>query len=174
MIWNRIRLIACLLLLLPVFSGCSVSIGLAPISSIDYSKVKTVQIEDFPNHAQYVYGPLATTLNDKLKDMFIQQARLKIVDHDGDLVISGEITGYNQYNESTDASGYSSMVKLTLTVSVSYVNTTDHEQDFDNQTFMASQTYSSTQLLTAVQDDLIPVMVKDITEQIYNSTIASW
>lgn len=174
MVLNRIRHIIALLLLLPLLSGCSVSIGLAPISSIDYSKVKTVQIEDFPNHAQYVYGPLATILNDRLKDMFIQQARLKLVDHDGDLVINGEITGYNQYNESTDASGYSSMVKLTLTVSVSYINTTDHEQDFDNQTFTASQTYSSTQLLTAVQDDLIPVMVKDITEQIYNSTIASW
>lgn len=178
MAWNKsIRIHLGVLmgvLWLSVLSSCSISLGLAPISSIDYSKVKTVQIADFPNHAQYVYGPLATALNEKLKDMFIQQARLQLVDSGGDLVIDGEITGYNQYNESTDASGYASKVKLTLTVNVSYENTKDHEFDFENKVFSASQTYDATQLLTAVQDELITVMVKDISEQIYNSTIASW
>lgn len=159
---------------LPLLVSCKVSLGLAPISSIDYNKVHTVQINDFPNHAEYVYGPLATTLNDRLKDMFIQQTRLEVVDSDGDLVIDGQITGYNQYNEAIDASGYSSKVRLTLTIQVSYTNNTDHKDDFENQTFSAFQTYDSGQLLTAVQDQLIDVMVKDITEQIYNATVASW
>lgn len=163
-----------ILSLLVLMQSCQVSLGLAPISSIDYSKVKTVQITDFPNHAEYVYGPLASTFNDKLKDLFMRQARLRLVDNDGDLVIDGEITGYNQYNEAIDASGYSSKVKLTLTIKVNYVNNSNHEDDFENMTFTAFQTYDSSQLLTAVQDDLITLLVKDITEQIYNSTVANW
>ena len=91
----------------------------------------------------------------------------------GDLDIDGEITGYNQYNESVDASGYASKVKVTLTVNVRYTNNTNHEEDFEQQ-FSAFQTYESTQLLTDVQDQLISVMIDDITEQIFNATVANW
>lgn len=154
--------------------SCRISLGLAPITSIDYSKVKTITIRDFQNVADYVYAPLAIEFNQKLKDMFIQQTQLQLVESGGDLELGGEITGYNQFNESVDASGYSSKVKLTLTVSVTYVNNVDHKDDFENQQFTAFQTYDSSQLLTDVQDGLITVMVKDITEQIFNSTVANW
>lgn len=163
-----------LMLLALLIYSCSMKIGLAPITSIDYNKVKTVSITDFENRAEYVYGPLAVEFNQKLKDMFIQQTRLRLVDSGGDLEISGEITGYNQYNEAVDASGFSSKVKLTLTVKVTYVNNTNHKDDFTDQQFSAFQTYDSSQLLTAVQDGLITLMVKDIVEQIFNSTVANW
>ena len=108
-----------LLLMLPLLfigSSCKISMGLAPISSIDYNKVKSITIAEFTNRADYVYAPLATEFNQRLKDLFIQQTRLNIVKSGGDLEIDGEITGYNQVNESVDASGYSSKVKLTLTI----------------------------------------------------------
>ena len=50
---------------------------------------------------------------------------------------------------------------------------TNHEEDFE-QKFSAFQTYDSSKLLTQVQDELIAVMVKDITEQIFNATVANW
>ena len=175
MVWSKKLTETVLLLCLALLTAaCKVLIGLAPISSIDYSKVKTMQIVDFQNHADYVYGPLATTLNDQMKDLFMRQTRLSLVNNNGDIVIEGEITGYNQFNEAIDASGYSSKVRLTLTVRVSYTNNTNHEEDFENRTFSAFQTYDASQLLTAVQDQLIDVMVKDISEQIFNSTVANW
>ena len=149
-------------------NSCSMKLGLAPISSIDYTKVKTISIADFQNRAEYVYAPLATEFNQKMKDMFIQQTRLQLVNSGGDLDIDGEITGYNQYNESVDASGYSSKVKVTR-----YTNNTNHEEDFEQQ-FSAFQTYDSSKLLTEVQDQLITLMVKDIAEQIFNATVANW
>ena len=155
-------------------TSCKIQLGLAPITSIDYNKVKTVSIAEFQNVSEYVYAPLAIQFNQELKDMFIQQTRLQLVNSGGDLEISGEITGYNQYNQGVDASGYSSEVKLTLTVKVNYVNNTNHEEDFEEKVFSAFQTYESTQLLTAVQDQLIPLMIEDITEQIFNSTVANW
>lgn len=170
---KKITLVTALVGLVLVVYSCRISLGLAPISSIDYTKVKTISIGDFQNRAEYVYAPLATEFNQKLKDMFIQQTRLRLVNSGGDLEIDGEITGYNQYNESVDASGYSSKVKLTLTVNVRYVNNTNHEEDFEQQ-FSAFQLYDSSQLLTAVQDQLITLMVKDITEQIFNATVANW
>ena len=34
--------------------------------------------------------------------------------------------------------------------------------------------YDSSQQLTAVQEDLVTQMVKDITDQIFNATVANW
>lgn len=172
--WSK-KIIAIFLLsvLLLVVYSCRISMGLAPISSIDYNKVKTISIVDFPNRAEYVYAPLATQFNQELKDLFIRQTRLRLVNHNADLEIDGEITGYNQYNESVTADGYSSKTKLTVTVNVRYVNNTNHDEDFEQQ-FSAFRTYDSSQLLTAVQDQLIGEMVKDITDQIFNATVANW
>lgn len=172
--WTKWRLCIGLTAALTVAGACSVQIGLAPITSIDYNKVKTIGLTDFENHAAYVYAPLTTEFNQTLRDLFIQQTRLTVNSGAGDLEISGEITGYAQTNEAVDASGYSSKVRLTLTVKVTYVNNTNHEEDFTDQTFTAYQTYDATETLTSVQDGLITLMVDDITEQIFNSTVANW
>ena len=155
-------------------AACSIQVGLAPMTSIDYNKVKSIGMTDFENHASYVYAPLTTEFNQTLRDMFTQQTRLTVNNGAGDLEISGEITGYAQTNEAVDASGYSSTVRLTLTVKVTYINNTNHEEDFTDQTFSAYQTYDATESLTSVQDGLITLMVDDITEQIFNSTVANW
>ena len=142
-------------------------------SSINYDKVKTISVADFPIKAAYVYAPLATKFNEKLKDVYVQQTRLRLVPRNADLQVEGEITGYNQYNQAVKADGYSSEVKLTITVNVRYVNNTNHEEDFEQQ-FSAFRTYDSTQMLTAVQDELIEQMVKEIADQIFNATVANW
>ena len=142
-------------------------------SNINYDKVKTISIADFPIKSDYVYAPLGTKVNEDLKDIFLRQTRLKLVNNNADLEIDGEITGYNQYNQAVSADGYSSETKLTITVNVRFVNNTNHEQDFEQQ-FSAFRVYDSRELLTAVQDGLIAEMTKEITDQIFNATVANW
>lgn len=170
---KRIVPVVALAGLMCVVYSCRITFGLAPITSIDYSKVKSISIAEFPNRADYVYAPMTTEFNQDLKDLFVQQTRLQMVNSNADLVIEGEITGYNQYNEAVSSDGYTSKVKLTMTVNVRYVNNTNHEEDFEQQ-FSAYQTYDSSLLLTDVQDELIGNMIKDITEQIFNATVANW
>ncbi|KAA6344249.1 hypothetical protein EZS27_008103 [termite gut metagenome] len=161
-----------LIFLLPLMVACTVSYKFNG-ASINYDKVKTISIADFPIKAAYVYTPLATRFNEELKDIYIRQTRLKLISVNADLEIEGEITGYTQHNEAVKSDGYASETKLTITVNVRFINNTDHAEDFEQQ-FSAFRTYDSSQLLTAVQDDLITQMVKDITEQIFNATVANW
>ena len=144
-------------------------------SSINYDKVKSISIADFPIKSEYVYAPLATKFNEDLKDIFIRQTRLKMLkpSQNADLQIEGEIVGYNQYNQAVSADGYASETKLTITVNVRFVNNTNHAEDFE-QRFTASQTYDSTLQLTSVQDGLIEEMTKEIVDQIFNATVANW
>ncbi|NDV59157.1 LptE family protein [Bacteroides sp. 519] len=173
--WIKKRIVYTGVLLLSAILvvSCTISYSFTG-GAIDYNKVKTISIADFPIKSDYVYAPLGTAFNDGLKDIFIRQTRLKIVSNNADLELEGEITGYNQYNEGVSADGYSSQTRLTITVNVRYTNNTNHEEDITDQQFSAFRTYPSTQLLTDVQDGLIDEMVKEITDQIFNATVANW
>lgn len=172
MIWTKSKTFILSGLFCFLLSACAISYKFNG-SSINYDKVKTISIADFPIKATYVYAPLGTRFNEELNDIFIHQTRLQFVKRDADLEIEGEITGYNQYNQAVKADGYSSETKLTITVNVRFVNNTNHEEDFEQQ-FSAFRTYDSSQMLTAVQDQLISEMVKEITDQIFNATVANW
>ena len=169
---NKIKRVSLLVFLPVIVIACSVSYKFNG-SSINYDKVKTISIENFPIKSEYVYAPLATRFNEDLKDIFVRQTRLQLVKRNADLEIDGEIVGYNQYNQSVQADGYSSETKLTLTVNVRFVNNTNHTEDFEQQ-FTAFRVYPSNQLLSAVQDTYIAEMSKEITDQNFNATVANW
>ena len=66
-----------LLFTLPLLlMACSISYKFNG-SSINYDKVKTISIEDFPIKSAYVYAPLGTVFNDELRNIFIRQTRLQ-------------------------------------------------------------------------------------------------
>lgn len=158
----------CLVLL----SACSVKYGFNG-ASIDYSKTKTIQIVDFPIRSSYVWGPMGPLFNNQLKDVFANHTRLQQVRRNGDLVIQGEITQYSQRNKSVSSEGYSAQTELSMTVNVKFTNNVNHKEDFE-RSFTATQTYETTQSLARVQEELVTQMCKDLTDQIFNATVANW
>ena len=154
------------------FSSCSVSYKFNG-ASIDYSTTKTIEIADFPIRSAYVWGPMAPIFNNKLKDIYANHTKLIQVRRNGDLKIEGEITRYDQRNKSVSAEGYSAQTELSMTVNVRFTNNKNHAEDFEKQ-FTATSTYETTQTLNSVQEELVTQMVKEITDQIFNVTVANW
>lgn len=164
--------VAAVLLMVTTFTSCQVSYKFNG-ASIDYTKTKTIQIADFPIRSSYVWGPMASIFNNELKDQFANHTRLIQVKRNGDLKIEGEITRYDQRNKSVSSEGYSSQTELSMTVNVRFTNNVNHTEDFEQQ-FTATASYENTQTLNAVQEELVTQMVKEITEQIFNATVANW
>ena len=158
--------------LLLLVTSCSVSYKFNG-ASIDYSKTKTITIVDFPIRSSYVWGPMQNIFNNELKDIFANHTRLTQVKRNGDLKIEGEITQYSQRNKSVSSEGYSAQTELSMTVNVRFTNNVNHNQDFEKQ-FTSTTSYESTQSLNSVQEELVTQMVKDITDQIFNATVANW
>lgn len=152
--------------------ACSVSYKFNG-ASIDYSKTKTIQIADFPIRSSYVWGPMGPMFNNQLKDIFANHTRLSQVRRNGDLKIEGEITQYTQRNKSVSSEGHSAQTELSITVNVRFTNNINHNEDFE-RSFTATKSYETTQSLNAVQEELVTQMVKDLTEQIFNATVANW
>lgn len=142
-------------------------------SSIDYTKTKTIQINDFLNRSAYVWGPMAPMLNNELRDRFASYTKLMQVKRNPDLKIEGEITQYSQRNKSVSSEGYSAQTELQITVNVRFTNNVNHDEDFERQ-FSAATTYETTQSLAAVQEELVRQMVQELVDQIFNATVANW
>lgn len=142
-------------------------------ASIDYSKTKTIQIADFPIRSSYVWGPMASIFNNQLKDIYANHTKLIQVKRNGDLKVEGEITRYEQRNKAVSAEGYSAQTELSMTVNVRFTNNNNHAEDFE-RTFTATSTYETTQSLNSVQEELVTQMTKEITDQIFNATVANW
>ncbi len=168
---SNLRICLCLAVTL-LLTACSVSYKFNG-ASIDYSKTKTIQINEFPIRSAYVWGPMAPLFNNALKDQFANHTRLIQVRRNGDLKIEGEITQYQQRNKSVSAEGYSAQTELSMTVNVRFTNNVNHAEDFERQ-FTATSTYETTQSLNSVQDELVTQMCKEICDQIFNATVANW
>ncbi len=168
---NRIRL-AFIILTMLLLSACTISYRFNG-ASIDYTTTKTIQIDNFPIRSAYVWGPMQSIFQNRLTDIFANQTKLRQVKKNGDLQLAGEIVAFDQYNKGISSDGYSSLVQLKMTVNVRFVNNKKHSEDFERQ-FTATSEYDASQQLTAVQEELVTQMVKDITDQIFNATVANW
>lgn len=153
-------------------AGCTISYKFNG-ASIDYTKVKTISIKDFPNQAPLVYPPLSQQFTEGVKDIYVRQTRLSLVRDNGDLQLEGEITGYDLTPMAVKEDAYSSKTKLTITVKVRYTNRTNADEDFE-QSFSAYREFDSNVMLQDVQDQLCSEIIEELADQIYNSTVANW
>lgn len=165
-----IAVLAGILFMLP--TSCTISYKFNS-ASIDYTKIKTIQIDNFPIRSAYVWAPMQSIFQNRLTDVFASRTKLQLVKRGGNLQLAGEITGFDQFNKGIAADGYSSQVQLKMTVNVRYTNNVNSNESFERQ-FSATAEYDATQQLTAVQEELVTQMAREIIDQIFNSTVANW
>lgn len=142
-------------------------------SSVDYSKIKTIYIADFPNQAPLVYPSLASDFTESLKDEMTSKTRLSYVSSGGDMQIEGAIVGYSISSMSVSTSGEAMDSKLMMSVRVKFTNKVNPEENFET-TFSAYQVFSNVNTINQVQDELNKLLIEDIVNQIFNKTVANW
>ena len=160
------------ILLLIILTSCTISYKFNG-AAIDYNTTKTISVAEFPIRAALVYPPLGPAFNAALKDIYTRQTRLSMVKTGGDLQVEGEITGYDLSPQAVTEDAYASQTRLTISVKVRYTNTKNPNLNVD-QTFRAYRDFSSSQMLTQVQDELISQIVDELAELIFNATVGSW
>ena len=166
------KLISCLVILLIVVS-CRISYQFNG-ASIDYSKVKTIQIKDLQNQARLVYPPLSQMFSERMKDVFIRNTKLQLVNNGpADLEIEGEIIGYDLMALAVQEGQFASQTRLTMTVRMRFRNNVNPQEDKE-ETFSAYQNFNSNEILDNIQAQLVEELNKEIVDQIFNATMANW
>ena len=133
----------------------------------------TISVATFPNYASTVNPQLSQKLTDELMQMFASQTSLDVTNSDGDLQVSGEITGYDTRASALSASDEVSMNRLTITIKVKFVNTKDPDADFEQQ-FSRYRDYAATLDFSTVESSLMSEIVTELCEDIFNKAVVNW
>ena len=136
--------------------------------------VKTITLNEFEYKALKVNPTLSNSLSEAVRTRFRQMTRLEQVEMDGDMEISGEITGYDVRAQAVTANEVAAQNRLTVTVKVSFTNRKYPEDNFENKSFSAYADYDSTNSLDAVEQTLCEEIIDKLVEDIFNATVAQW
>ncbi len=135
--------------------------------------VKTITITTFEYKALRVNPTLSNDISEALRDKFQKLTRLEQVDYDGDLLLEGEITGYDVKSIAVTADEVASQNRLTVTVKIYFTNQ-KYPEDNVEQSFSAYSDYDSSSSLDAVESELCEEIIETIVEDIFNATVAQW
>ncbi len=135
--------------------------------------VKTVTINYFEYKALKVNPSLSNDFTEAMKDKFRKMTRLEQVDIDGDLEISGAVTGYEVRATAVTANEVAAQNRLTVNVEIEFTNRKHPEDDF-KKSFSSYADYDSAQSLDAVESSLCEEIIEKICEDVFNATVANW
>lgn len=135
--------------------------------------VYSITINYFEYKALRVNPSLSNDLTEAMKDKFRKLTRLEQVDMDGDLELTGEITGYDVKPQAVTSDEVAAQNRLTVTVKVAFTNRKYPEDDFD-KSFSAYADYDSMQSLDAVEAGLCEEIIEKIVEDVFNASVAQW
>lgn len=142
-------------------------------AALDYAVYKTIHVAEFPIRAALVYPPLQQTFENELLDYITRNTRLQTTDGSSDLILEGEITGYNLSPQAVTEDAYASKTRLTITVRVKYIDNKAEDKDLD-QSFSAYQDFDSSLMLNDVQEELCQQICKELVQLIFNATLGNW
>lgn len=136
--------------------------------------VKSIVIDFFEYKAVRVNPSLANDMTEELKNKFRRLTHLEQVEENGDLEISGTITGYDVRAAAITANEVAAQNRLTVNVNINFTNNKHPEDNFENKSFSAYADYDSSNSLDAVESSLCAEIIEKIIEDVFNATVAQW
>jgi hypothetical protein len=127
----------------------------------------------FPNRAKLINPTLSQTFTEELREKLQRQTSLDEIKESGDLEFEGQITGYEVRPMSIQKDDLAAQNRLTVTIKLKYTNNKTPDDNFE-RTFSAFEDYDSVNSLSDIEGDLVPEIIKKLTEDIFNATIANW
>ena len=166
---------------LPVLFGAFVLLLMAGCFSVQYSftggsirdGIETVSVETLDNNATLIVPTLALDLTEALKDRFVGQTNLRLVNYNGDMAFSGAITRYEVAPIAIQGDETAAQNRLTITVKIKYENEKYPDDAWDNG-FTQFSDFESSQNLSDVEATLVEDIVDKLTQDIFNKATSNW
>lgn len=169
----RYRLLAAVLLFVALTS-CGIY-SFNERSQID-PEAKTVRVRPFENRAQYVNPQLTPNLTEKLRQKIISQTRLVQTNSDNaHYDIEGTVVEYAVSTTgvtSVNGQQQSSVNRLTVSVQVTVMNTLKNERE--QVSVSRSFDFGARQSLQSAEADLLPEMIRNLSDEIFNQIFSKW
>ena len=140
--------------------------------------IKTISVQTFFNETGQGPPNMAQQFTEDLRDYYLQNSSLTIVNSEGDLQIEGEITKFEilpvaPVGAQGDQNQPSAQSRLKIGVNVNFVNTYNEEEDFET-VFSFFGDFEQSKSISDVEETLIPEITEQIILDIFTKTVANW
>lgn len=156
--------------------NCSLltSCGIYSFSGTSLSPdIKSVTVVNFTMAASGGPANLSLQFNEKMKEYYQRNTNLALLPSGGDLQLEGAITGYEVSPVAPTAQDQAAFNRLTVTIQVKFTNNKDEEKNFD-QSFSFFKDFPQNQTLSQVESRLIPPILDQLIQDIFNKSAGDW
>lgn len=136
-------------------------------------EAKTISIKQFENNAPIVVPVLAQVLSDRMRDKFLAETGLRLIDEEGDLYFEGTITEYSVTPAAAAANETTALSRLSISVKVNFRSRINPKDDWE-QSFRRFADYDASQDLQAVENQLIDDIVRQLIDDVFNKAFVNW
>jgi hypothetical protein len=157
--------------LLFALSSCHVNYSMSGASIAP--DVKTVAVKYFTKTASLGPATMSQNFTEKLKDKFLSQTSLAVIDKNAALTFEGTISGYSVAPIAIQTNEVAAQNRLMITVNVKFTNIKDEKQNFET-TFSRYADYASNRNLTEVEETLISDIYTELVDDIFNKAVINW
>ncbi|WP_303685956.1 LPS assembly lipoprotein LptE [Nonlabens dokdonensis] len=170
MIFKEIRFILLVIIALSL-NSC----GLYSLSGVTIpDNIKTFQVDYFGYQAVLVEPGLERDFTLALQDLINDQSRLSLTPRNGDYIYQGEITRFYIAPMTATADSRAAQNRVTLEVNLRFTNTKDEEESFEKKYSFFYDYDANAQLQGSTLETAKEVLFEQITQDIFNDTLAKW
>lgn len=137
------------------------------------SDIKSITVVNFNMATAGGPANLALQFNEKIKEYYQRNTNLALLPSNGDLQLEGTITGYEVSPTAPTANDQAAFNRLTVTIQVKFTNNKDEEKNFD-QSFSFFKDFPQSQTLSQVESRLIPPILDQLIQDIFNKSAGDW
>jgi hypothetical protein len=154
------------------FSGLqSCKISLSGISIPETAR--TVSVENIENQAALTNPAFPQQFTEDLRQRFLSQTRLQVINANGDLGFSGSITQYQTQSLALTGNETSALTRLSISIKVKFDNQLNPEKNFE-KTFTRFADFEANQPLSAVESTLLQELSEQLVQDIFNEAFLDW
>jgi hypothetical protein len=158
--------------------GCGVKVGYSMTGST--TTAETISITEFYNNADLGPANMAQVFSNDIKNYFVQNTSLRVVQEEGQLMLQGEITDFRlspiapTAQSDPNALTQASSTRLTITVKATYINTQQEEMSFKDKSFSFYKDFPNEVNLSDVEEQYTRQIFDRIIQDIFNASVANW
>lgn len=135
--------------------------------------IKSVTITNFTMGTAGGPANMALQFNEKMKEYYQRNTSLALLPLNGDLQLEGSITAYEVTPAAPTANDQAALNRLSITIQVKFTNNKDEEKNFD-QSFSFFKDFPQSQTLSQVESRLVPQILDQIVQDIFNKSAGDW
>ncbi len=139
------------------------------------AEAKTISVEMFKNQADLTAPSEPQLLSQKLRDAVSSQTNLAMIRQNGDLKFEEcRITAYTNNPQSIGSADQNSLRRLSVTITINYVNKFDLTKGFTDKQFTRYFDYDGSKTLSQIENEALEQINRQLIEDIFNAAFNNW